>query len=122
MARKNGGSLPAVETIRKRLDMGQAAFSEALVFGASSYGDMLRKGEISMTVALAAEALMRRQAPGVNDEVAFIVRIVKGVPLVTLISEAQTMTLDDRRYLLVPADMPRRIAPRAECAGNGTDQ
>ena len=54
-------------------------------FGPSSYGDMVRRGEVSKTVNLAAEALMRRQAPGTEEELVFIVRIVKGAPLVTLL-------------------------------------
>jgi hypothetical protein len=123
MSRKTTGSLAAVETIRKRLDLSQAEFSEALGFGASSYGDMLRRGEITQTAALAAEALMRRQAPGTNDELCFVVRIVKGVPLVTLVEEAQTIVLNDQRFLLVPADLPRRAAPRPEHdVGNGTER
>jgi hypothetical protein len=116
MARRtSGGSLAAVETIRKRLDLSQAEFSVALGYGESSYGEMVRRGEVSLTVALAAEALMRRQAPSADAELAFVVRLVRGVPLVTQLADAQTITLNDQRYLLVPADAPRR-PPRDEGA------
>jgi hypothetical protein len=67
-------------------------------------------------VHLAAEALMRRQAPGTEAEIAFVVRIVRGVPLVTTLDELQQMTLGDQRYLLLPAEMPRS---KAAPAGNG---
>jgi hypothetical protein len=63
--RTGGGSVSAVETIRKRLDLSMEKFSDALGYGSSSYGDMIRRGEVSITTALAAEALMRRQVPGV---------------------------------------------------------
>src|SRR5690242_18730759 len=102
--RRSSGSLAAVETIRKRLDLTLGEFSLALGYGESSYGDMMRREEVSQTTALAAEALMRRQAPGAEREIAFIVRIVKGTPLVTpLGDELQTMILNEERYLLVPA-------------------
>lgn len=119
--RITGGSVAAVETIRKRLDMTLQQFSEVLGYGASSYGDMVRRGEISLTTALAAGALMRRQAPGAESELAFVVRIVKGVPLVTQLEDAQTLVLNGQHYLLVPTDMPRRPAPTAPAlhAGNG---
>lgn len=103
-----GGSIAAVETIRKRLDLTLQQFSEALGYGASSYGDMLRRGEVSQTTMLAAEALMRRQAPSAHDELMFVVRIVKGVPLVTPIEDAQTLVLNGESYILVPVEKPRR--------------
>lgn len=117
MTRRLGGSVAAVETIRKRLDMSYQQFSEALGYGASSYGDMVRRGEVSQTTALAAEALMRRQAPGAENELAFIVRIIKGVPLVTQLDDLQTLVLNDQRYLLVPVEAPRR-AVRIESSDN----
>lgn len=118
--RTTGGSLAAVETIRKRLDLSQAEFSVALGYSESSYNEMVRRGEVSVTVALAAEALMRRQAPSADAELAFVVRLVRGVPLVTQFADAQTITLNDQRYLLVPADVPRRAPPRDEGALPGS--
>lgn len=123
MTRRLGGSIAATETIRKRLDLSMQQFSEALGYGASSYGDMVRRGEVSQTTALAAEALMRRQAPGAEQELAFIVRMVKGVPLVTHLDDLQTLALNDQRYLLVPIEAPRRPAAQAASAqiGDGSD-
>lgn len=123
MARKTAEvPIAPVETIRHRLQMNLTEFSEALGFGTSAYGDMVRRGTVTKTVHLAAEALMRRQAPGAENELAFVTRIVKGVPLVTFLDEAQTMVLNDRRYLLVPIEAPRRSAPIQQPsphAGNG---
>lgn len=67
----------------------------------------MREGAVTQTVALAAECLMRRQAPGAEAEIAFVVRIVRGVPLVTALSELQPMTLGEERYLLLPVEAPR---------------
>ena len=124
MARRTGGgNLAAVETEYGSGSLSPSEkFSEALGFGPSSYGDMVRRGEVSKTVNLAAEALMRRQAPGTEEELVFIVRIVKGAPLVTLLENMQSLVLNDQRYLLVPAEWPLRIrAVLPEHSGNGAD-
>lgn len=112
-----------VETIRHRLDMSLAEFSEALGFGASTYGDYVRAGKVTKTVCLAAEALMRRQAPAAEDELAFITRIVKGVPLVVALEETRTIILDDQRYLLVPwnSTPKEQMRPSIARPGNGAD-
>lgn len=113
-----------VETIRHRLQMNLTEFSQALGYGDAAYGDMNRKGKVSKTVALAAECLSRRQAPGAQDELCWITRIVKGAPMTTMLDELQEMTLAGQRYLLVPADQPRQRANWQEksassSAGNG---
>ena len=124
MARKPP-EVPAaqLETIRNRLQLSQEAFSEALGFGASAYGEMRRRGTVTKTVALAAEALMRRQAPASEDELVFVTRIVKGAPLVTVLEGARSIVLDDQRYLLVPAEPPRMRPVRPETRpGNGVTE
>ncbi len=113
------GSISAVETIRKRLDRTMEQFSEDLGYGKSAYAQMVRDNKVTKTVALAAEALMRRQAPGTEAEIAFVVRIVRGMPLVTALDELQSMTLGDQRYLLLPAEMPQVKA--AARASNGAE-
>lgn len=90
------------ETIRNRLQMTKQEFSRALGFSDNAYNDMSASGEITKTAALAAEALMRRQAATSEDEVRFLVRVSRGVPHVTPLEGASTMTLDGRRFLLIP--------------------
>src|SRR5688572_5629783 len=98
----------AVESIRKRLGLNLAEFSEALGFGQSAYADMLRTDRITETAALAAECLSRRQSPGAASEVMFMVRIVRGVPVITLLDgDVRRMSLDGEDFILIPAEEPR---------------
>lgn len=92
------------ETIRHRLQMNEAAFGIALGYSAGAYSELLRKGQLTKTTALAAEALMRRQASSgeVADEV-YVLRVVKGAPTTTRVENLKQMTLDGVEYLLVPA-------------------
>ena len=109
----------AVETIRKRLGLSMAEFSTAIGYAPSAYGDMVRLDKITETAALAAECLSRRQAPGAQAELVYLTRIVRGVPVITLLdAEVRTMILDGERFLLIPADEPRN-RPAAGRVGNG---
>ncbi len=121
MARRMA-SKAAVETIRHRLDRSMTQFSEDLGFAPSAYADMVRTDQVTVTAALAAEALSRRQAPGAADEVVFLTRIVRGLPVITVLDgDTGTLTLGGRRYLLVPAaECERRPAPAHRENGAGT--
>jgi len=114
------GSIAAVETIRKRLDRTMEQFSEDLGFGKSAYSQAVRDKRITQTVALAAEALMRRQAPSAADELIWLTRIVRGIPQITMLDgNLREMTLDGQQYLLLPKDeRGPKPAPIAH-AGNG---
>lgn len=92
--------IDAVETIRKRLGLTFQDFSQALGFEKSSYNKMTSEGHVTETVALAAEALMRRQAAA--GDVAFLVRVVKGAPRVEMVEGLEEMKMGGRTYLLVP--------------------
>lgn len=63
------------ETIRIRLGLTMLEFSDALGLSAGTYAEQVRKNLVTKTVALAAEALMRRQAA---SDAVFLVRVVKG--------------------------------------------
>lgn len=125
MARKaiiNAVQTAAVESMRTRLGMNVGEFSEALGLGASTYAEMKRENRVPLTVALAAETLVRRHAPGTDDELVYLTRIVRGVPVVTVLDpNLRKMTLDGVTSLLIPAEEPRRIAQAsAPRAGNGS--
>jgi hypothetical protein len=112
----------AVESIRKRLGLNLAEFSEALGFGQSAYADMLRTDRITETAALAAECLSRRQSPGAASEVMFMVRIVRGVPVITLLDgDVRRMTLDGETFILIPAE-ESRPRPVTVHPGNGAER
>lgn len=91
------------EAIRMQLGMNKENFSEALGFHPTSYNGELRKGSITKTGALAAQALMQQQQTSGEpmDEV-FILRIVNGMPTTTRIGHLQKMRLGDAEFLLVP--------------------
>jgi len=112
MARKstiNAVQTAAVESMRNRVEMSAEEFSEALGLGRSTYGEMKRENRVPLTVALAAETLVRRQAPGAAAELIYLTRIVRGVPVITVLDgDVRTMTLDGERYLLIPAEERRR--------------
>lgn len=92
-----------VETIRTRLGLNKQNFGEALGLNPSTYAGYVTKGFCTKTLALAAEALMRRQASSgeVADEV-FILRIIKGTPTAIRINELQRMQLNGQEFYLVP--------------------
>lgn len=92
-------SVTPLETIRNRLERTQGQFSVDLGYSEGTYSHFMREGHAPRTAALAAEALMRRQAA---SDAVFLVRVVKGTPRVTMIDAVETMTLNGRRYLLVP--------------------
>jgi hypothetical protein len=120
MARKYA-STGSVETIRKRLGRTLSQFSEDLGFGLSAYGDMVRNDKVTENAALAAEALMRRQAPGAASELTYLTRIVRGIPHITVLDgDLREMTLDGECFLLIPKEQPRPRPPVREAhAGNG---
>lgn len=96
---KNYTSVAPLEVIRNRLKLSKAEFSRLLGLSDSTYGQALTAGNIATTTALAAEALMRRQA---NSDTAFLVRIANGVPKVCIINHVDTITISGKSYLLVP--------------------
>jgi hypothetical protein len=107
MARKTANT-SAVEAIRKRLQRSMAQFSEDLGYPASAYAEWFWSNSIPFNVGLAAEALSRRQPPCAVDELIYLTRIVRGVPVITLLDhDVRTMILDGERYLLIPAEEPR---------------
>lgn len=115
----------AVESVRKRLGLNLAEFSEALGYGVSAYADMLRADKITETAGLAAECLSRRQSPGAASELVYLTRIVRGAPVITLLdAEVRTMVLDGERFLLIPAEEPRQrlLSLPAAHAGNGAER
>lgn len=92
--------IQAVEAMRKKLELTEYAFSEALGYERTSYKEMLRRKDIPRVVQLAAEALVRRQARSTGDQL-LLLRITRGVVSVQPIEEAQTLMLNGVRYLLV---------------------
>lgn len=92
-------SVTPLETVRHRLERTLGQFSIDLGYSEGTYASFVREGRAPRTAALAAEALMRRQAA---SDAVFLVRVVKGTPRVTVIDAVETMTLNGRRYLLVP--------------------
>lgn len=116
MARKtviNAVQTAAVESMRVRLGIGVGEFSEALGLGQSTYAEMKRENRVPLYVALAAETLVRRQAPGTDDELVYLTRIVRGVPLVTVLAPSlRRMALDGEQFLLIPAGEPRGSAAK----------
>ncbi len=124
MARKMANTAH-VESIRKRLGQTMAQFSESLGYGQSAYADMVRNNTITETAALAAECLSRRFAPSAQDEVMFFTRIVRGLPVITVLDgDVRTMTLDGERFLLIPAEeqRPRPWPALSANAGNGAER
>lgn len=122
MARKMANKA-AVETIRHRLGRSMTQFSEDLGYSISAYADMVRTDAIPFTAGLAAEALSRRQAPGAADELTYLTRIVRGVPVITLLDQdVRTMVLDGERYLLIPVEDPRQPTRERQSVqtGNGS--
>ena len=91
------------ETIRHRLDMSMEKFGEAIGFGSGSYAGMVKSGKITVTAALAAECLMRRQAPtGESADQLYILRSIKGTMVCLTIENTRSITLDGEAYFLVP--------------------
>lgn len=90
----------AVERMRTRLELSPHDFSEALGYGRGAYSIMLRRDDIPKVVQVAAEALVRRQARGTDDQL-MLLRIVKGIVSVQPLSDLQIMQLNGKRYLLV---------------------
>lgn len=94
--------ITATETIRKRLDLSIKDFSKALGYSSgTTYAAMLAKGTIPKVAALAAEALMRRQAPG--QEPVYLLRTIKGIPQVTLLDRCEEIQWNGKSFLPVPA-------------------
>jgi hypothetical protein len=111
MTDSQNGSLPRtrlradssrVETLRSRLSLSKSEFSRAVGLSEGSYAGMLSQSAVTETVALAAEALVRRQAPGSQDELLFLLRLVKGALLATKVDQLKVMSLDGVEYWLVP--------------------
>lgn len=95
--------IDATETIRKRLQMTEAEFSTALGFSDQSYHHMVVEGKLLKTTALAAEALMRRQASTGHADHYLMVCVVKGAPMVFDVTEdIREMKLDGETYYLIP--------------------
>lgn len=95
--------IDATETIRKRLQLTEAQFSEALGFADHSYHQMVASGRCLKTTALAAEALMRRQAATGHSDHYLMVCIIKGAPLVFDVTEnIREMKLDGQTFYLIP--------------------
>lgn len=92
--------IQAVEAMRKKLELTEYTFSEALGYERTSYKEMLRRADIPRVVQLAAEALVRRQARSTGDQL-LLMRITRGIASVQTIEEAQTLLLNGTRYLLV---------------------
>lgn len=94
------------ETIRHRLQLSEGAFGQALGYAGDGRGYNAAKatGRVARTVALAAEALMRRQAavePG--REQLLLIATVKGAPLIYDVTEiVREMVLDGETFYLVP--------------------
>ena len=109
--KRSGGNAARSETIRNRLALSQGEFARALGLSPSGYSRQVADDQVSDTVALAAEALARRQAQE-DGELAFMVRIVRGVPQVTMLDSLERMTFVGKSYLLVPISPPK--APRRQ--------
>lgn len=92
-------SVTATETIRNRLEMSVLEFTEAIGYHGDSYNNWIKSGQIPIVASLAAECLMRRQAA---SDVVFMVRIVKGVPKVTLIDNPTRVIRNGKTYLEIP--------------------
>lgn len=90
-----------LETIRMLLELSHREFAEAMGYSGSSYSSWVNSGQAPKAAALAAEALMRRQATSTPDHL-FLIRVVKGIPQVTLLDDPRTLRLDGVDYLLVP--------------------
>lgn len=91
------------ETLRTRLQLSKEHFGEAIGLNATTYSGYLRKGTITKTGALAAEALIRRQqASGELADEVFVLGVIEGNPTMTRINELRRMRLDDEEFYLVP--------------------
>ena len=89
-----------VEAVRKRLQLSEREFSEALGYSPGAYPEMLKTNKVTAVTGLAAEALLRRQAP--QSTLTFLVTVVKGVPQVTMVEGAEEATIAGRTYLMIP--------------------
>lgn len=100
------------ETIRHRLLMSESEFGEALGYvpNSSGYSHAKSSGEISKTVALAAEALMRRQSnSGEAADRIMMVCIVKGTPLLYDVTDSmRSIVLDGETYYMIPKSAGKR--------------
>jgi len=91
------------ETIRNRLQLNEGQMSEALGYATGAYSDFKRNNKLPKTASLAAEALMRRQAPNGGADHFLMVCVIKGAPLIFDVTEdIREMRLDDVTYYLIP--------------------
>lgn len=95
----NKTSVAPLETIRNRLQLSQGEFATALGYSEGAYSDWLRTGNAPQVAGLAAECLMRRQAPSTDR--AWLTRDVKGALVSTPVDLSRTMSLDGKTYWLV---------------------
>jgi hypothetical protein len=91
------------ETIRNRLQLNEGQMSEALGYAPGAYSGFKRNDKLPKTAALAAEALMRRQAANGDADQFLMVCVIKGAPLIFDVTEdIREMRLDGTTYYLLP--------------------
>lgn len=95
----NRSNINPLESCRNRLGLSYTEFSLALGYSENSYSTWVRDGEAPAVAALAAECLVRRQAP--NAEQAYLTRYIKGTLVSTPIDASRKLTLDGKTYILV---------------------
>lgn len=95
----------SVEIIRNRLGLSEREFSAALGLGPTTYHGMVKRNDVTETVHLAAECLMRRQGRDPGDKF-FLVRLTRGILHSTPLeaTSLQHITLNGKRFLLVPEE------------------
>lgn len=94
-------SIDALETCRRRLSLGTAEFAEAIgLVGRGTYQAWIRAGKAPKVYGLAAEVLVRRQAPG-SDTRHWLVTLVKGVLQAKALEDLRELSLDGKVYWLV---------------------
>ncbi len=88
-----------VESMRNRLEMTPRELSVVLGYSPEAYPLWIKTGRIPETAALAAECLVRRQAA---SDTVFFIRVVKGVPKVTMVEDVTKVTRNGKTYLEIP--------------------
>lgn len=95
----------ALTSCQKRLGLSNAEFVEALGYGSpTTMTDWIRAHRAPQVAALAAEALVRRQAPHQSEpDRVFMLRLTKGAATLTeLNSDVGTVTLNGASFYLIP--------------------
>jgi len=90
-----------IEVRRKRLQLSEKELCEEIGYSYSSYNSWRVNKKAPKVAALAAEALVRRQAPSSTDQFVLI-SIVKGVLTTTQVDASNTVMLLGKKYILVP--------------------